>query len=66
MLIGIHALLVLGVLVVEFYCLVLGFNQSCAHYTGQYGLHSITLRFDYNGGFNLWFLYKLYLNVYTS
>jgi hypothetical protein len=31
MLLGIHALLVLGVLVVELYCLVLGFTQSCAY-----------------------------------
>jgi hypothetical protein len=49
MLKGIHALLVLGVLVVELYCLVLRFTQSCAYCTGQYGLHSTTLHFDYNG-----------------
>jgi hypothetical protein len=50
--------LVLGVLVVELYCLVLGFTQSCAYCTGQYGLHSITLHFDYNVVL-IWFLSKL-------
>jgi hypothetical protein len=49
MLLGTHVLLVFGVLVVELYCLVRGFTQSCVYCTEQYGLHSITLQLNYNG-----------------